>query len=381
MNRINNTIGLIIKSSNQILLAARQQKFYTTLQDFENLPNSAKKLRSTVLDESILLENEPMSCRVCLKSGSIPIFGSEDAEDVSEAFSMFGGVEIAENDNFPKNLCVNCYKLLQSAILFRTTVQETDKLLRQPKLEEFDTVEIDYSDSEQSERKSKKYHCNRCTLDFENWKSYSEHTKSDSHRNFKVECNICKGLYTTIYIKKHILRHKLDAEQAFVCDVCGKSFVVLGAFNRHKAIHGYDLPYECKFCPYKGRFSESLKMHMRTHTGEKPYSCPQCNAKFVNKSNLNRHLSTHKSVHDYKCDGCGRGYFRKRELELHIKVYHSGVKEHVCNICGKAFGYRKQMMKHQLKVHKRAKLKSGRVPLYIQAEQRKSILAQHFDVV
>lgn len=343
--------------------------------------NSAKKLRNKVKRELISLENEPLTCRVCLKSGSIPIFGSEDAENISEAVSVFGGIEIVESDNFPKHLCVTCYNLLQSAILFRTTTQETDKLLKQPKVEEdlFDTAETDdYSDNEIFES-SKKYCCSRCTLDFDSWKSFSEHTKSASHKNFKVECSICKGLYTTIYIKKHILRHRLDMEKAFVCDVCGKSFVVLGAFNRHKAIHGDDLPYKCDLCPYKGRFNESLKMHMRTHTGEKPYSCLQCSAKFINKSNLNRHLSTHKSVHDYKCDGCGRGYFRKRELELHIKVYHSGVKEHVCNICGKAFGYRKQMMKHQLQVHKREKLKSGRVPLYIQAEQRKRTVAQNFD--
>lgn len=373
----------------------------------ETMKKASHKLSHKSIDSEVKVEiswepnlKVPLpsdNCRVCLKSGIIAIFPPECTESIAESLSEICAIEINESDNLPKHLCLSCYNLLQNALLLRSTAQKTDVFLREPKQElDIDNEHLDsdsdikyevendvhdnlyksnndYNQGDQFDHKSKQTHCNRCNLNFDTREAYFMHMKSKEHRNFKVECSICKGFYTTVYIKKHMLRHRLDPEQAFVCDICGKSFAILGAFNRHKAIHNFDLPYKCELCPYKGRFSECLKMHMRTHTGEKPYSCPHCPAKFVNKSNLNKHSSTHKTEHDFKCDGCGRGYFRKRDLELHIKVYHSGLKEHFCNICNKAFGYRKQMMKHQLRVHKREKLKSGRLPLYLQAEERKKI--------
>lgn len=320
-------------------------------------------------------------CRICLKSANVPIFGIDTSENISENIKFFTGIEITENDKYSKFLCSDCYTLLKKCILFRRTAQETDKLLKHTprvkaenhvdieissdKEEKYDTIiERDYS--YESDEEPNKYHCYRCNIDFDNRTMYSEHTKSYGHKNFKVECSICKKKFGMFYIKKHMLSHKPSSEQHYICDVCGKSFVMLAGFNRHKATHGFDLPFRCYLCPYRGRFTESLRMHMRTHTGERPYPCTVCPARFVNKSNLNKHSLTHKSVHNYKCEKCGRGYYGKRDLELHIKVDHSGIKEHVCNICGKAFGYRKQMMKHQLGVHKREKLRSGRMPLYLQ---------------
>jgi uncharacterized Zn-finger protein len=310
------------------------------------------------------------TCRVCLKTGDIPI-----TEDISEALVTFGGIEIDEDETFPKCLCQPCHSLLQGAILLRKTAQQSDKLLKKSLKHVAEDVNdsnfvgednsFDYDVELPVEQKN--YNCKRCDIEFATFKEFCDHRLSEEHENKRVTCPVCNKSYTAMYYKKHMAIHKPDCP--FMCDICGKKFIVQGQFSRHRLTHFYKLPFKCTHCPYRGRFSESLKMHMRSHTGEKPYQCSECAARFVSKSNLNKHMYTHKEDHDYKCESCGRGFYTKRNLDMHITVDHVGIKDHLCNICGKAFGYRKQMMKHQLKVHKRQKLKSGRMPLYLQVDK------------
>ncbi|XP_026754169.2 gastrula zinc finger protein XlCGF17.1-like [Galleria mellonella] len=318
-------------------------------------------------------------CRVCLKEGEIPIYDNKGTGDISEELNLFGGLDVQADDDYPKYICQTCHALLLGAILFRKTAQQSDQLLKRPTQESMlltdnDDLTNDIGEDNACEyeeekcKETKNYHCKRCDLDFQSFNEYSEHRLSQEHENMRHTCPICKNTYTALYFKKHLALHKL--ENTYMCDICGKIFIVQGQFTRHRLTHFYSLPFKCSLCPYKGRFSESLKMHMRTHTGEKPYQCTQCPSRFVNKSNLNKHMLTHKGVHDFKCNLCGRGFYTKRNLDLHFKVDHTGIKDHVCNVCGKAFGYRKQMMKHQLKVHKREKLRSGRMPLYLQVETK-----------
>ncbi|KAF9418031.1 hypothetical protein HW555_005015 [Spodoptera exigua] len=329
-------------------------------------------------ESSIMKQNDDNTCRVCLKEGCIPIFGNDTMEDISVFLNTFASIEVTVDDPYPKYLCQPCNELLQGAILFRKTAQQSDHLLKNP-VENLHTNDdiYDYADNndnlsdyEDSKlRQQRSYHCKQCEISFDSFKEYSEHRISEEHENMRHMCPICNRSYTAKYLKKHLAIH--TQETSFMCDICGKNFLMQGPFTRHRLTHFYSLPFKCSLCPYKGRFRESLKMHMRTHTGEKPYQCSQCPSRFISKSNLNKHTLTHKGEHDFKCESCGRGFYTKRTLDLHYKVDHAGIKEHVCNICGKAFGYRKQMMKHQLKVHKRAKLRSGRMPLYLRVETMK----------
>ncbi|GBP27750.1 Zinc finger protein 227 [Eumeta japonica] len=341
-------------------------------------------------------------CRVCLKIGNVPIYGSDQQESIISGLETVCGLNMAPNDGMPKYLCKYCHTLLDAAMQFRKTAQETDEILRQTKSEmnnpntlndiandlsddmpddlcddlseDIDTsfsADISQTAPVHSEKKEKIFECKKCQLQFNNESDFTTHRISDDHKNAKSQCPICKGYYAPLYLKSHMLRHKPSTEKSYICDVCGKTFVIQNAFTRHRLTHGYDLPFKCELCPYRGRFTESLKMHMRSHTGEKPYACSECPRRFISKSNLNKHSLTHKKEHDFKCQDCGRGFYTRKELEMHFKVDHTGIKDHICNICGKAFGYRKQMMKHQKKVHKREKLRSGRMPLYLQVELKK----------
>lgn len=350
-------------------------------------------IEGTACDFSGSVEkDEETTCRVCMKEGNIPIYGNDIVEDISEPLKIFGGIELEMEDDFAKHLCQNCYTQLQNAILFRKTAQQTDYSLRNPEAlpsyslndsfsetldEPVNTYEDEYdpSDDEPLEYKSKKvkkerkFRCRRCDMDFKGFEDYQEHRLSDEHENFRRTCPICNKSFTYSSFRNHMKLH--GREKPYMCDFCGKKFIMQGQFKRHRATHIDHLPFQCTMCPYRGRFNECLKMHMRTHTGEKPYQCSECPARFVNKSNLTRHALIHKEARDFKCDTCCRGFYTKRELDLHLKVDHAGIKDHVCNMCNKAFGYRRQLLKHQLKVHKRDKMRGGRIPVYLTLESEK----------
>lgn len=195
-----------------------------------------------------------------------------------------------------------------------------------------------------------------------------EHKKSQADR---IECTICNKSYEKQYYKFHLAIHD-NTSSKYVCDTCGKSFIQQSAFKRHCLVHSNELAFKCSLCPYRGRHPGLVKTHMQTHTRDYQHRCMECPARFLTKSNLNKHLQRHKGPVDFKCETCKRGFYSKLELDRHFEADHLGVKNHVCNVCGKAFGYRNAMMSHQLKVHKREKLTNGkgRLPLYLEAERK-----------
>lgn len=340
------------------------------------------KENSETLLHSLFHDQKPTICRVCLNEGIIPIYGDESIGDISEALKMYGGIEIQTDDDFPKYLCHACHEQLQSAIKFRQTAQETDQFLRDGSIpagkletlvcDEQETEEhLDIEDETEIFKETLAdintiYHCRACKLDFDKSSKYGSHMFLENHENLKDSCPFCSRDFTCI--QKHLALHK--HHKTILCDICGQKFLQ-PSFCRHRESHYDVLPFKCSKCPYRSRYAADFKIHMRKHTGERPYRCSLCPAGFINKSNLNRHMLVHKSDFDFQCTDCNKGFWNQRELDIHIKVNHFGVKDHLCNLCGKAFGYRKSLMKHQLQVHKREKLRSGKLPVYLRIKSEK----------
>ncbi|XP_059045479.1 zinc finger protein 37 homolog [Achroia grisella] len=313
-------------------------------------------------------------CRVCLENGTISIYNENS--DAVAALQYFGDIVINDDDEYPKLLCDTCFEFIKAAMLFRSTAKRSDELLRKQVKEETDVAEIldstldsdfDNTDCITYDNPATQKWLNESKLEDESVKI--EEKKEKSKHTLKVTCHICHKIINRSYYKEHITMHDPDHKK-YVCDVCGKSFRLRCAYHNHSLRHRNDFPYKCTFCPYKGRYAELLKTHMRTHTGDYRYMCTECPARFLFKSNLNSHMLKHKEP-QYKCDACKRGFHTKLMLQRHFEADHLGIKNHVCNMCGKAFGYRNAMMKHQRHVHKREKLLFGRMPSYLEAENKK----------
>lgn len=307
-------------------------------------------------------------CRVCLGKATIDMFDPGFGTEEMQIFQLITNLDISEFCEDTKYLCSFCFKFIKGAIVFRETAQRSYEILKLPVKEEL-SADLqschDFSDNDDCKPSLEK-----------NWSIIGEEVneikveKKDKIKYTpKVTCHICNKVLNRSYYKEHMTMHDPD-HRKYICDVCGKSFRLRCAYHNHSLRHRTDFPFKCQFCPYKGRYSELLKTHMRTHTGDYRYMCTECPARFLFKSNLNSHMLKHKEP-EHKCDDCKRAFHTKLLLQRHYEADHLGIKNHVCNVCGKAFGYRNAMMKHQRHVHKRQKMLYGRMPSYLEAEQKK----------
>lgn len=342
---------------------------YYLLKKTKSKPNLITTQYYQHLNENADLKIEDVNgkCRVCLQDGVIEIFGKDDTRYILEAVENIGNIHINENDDYPKYLCHVCHEFIKGAILFKKIAIQSDEILKRQVKEEH-TLDLsfdrDVSDSSVYDTKDTENHFSESKEKYDLKKEKNTKIKSAQ----KVTCKICNKVINRSYYKEHMTMHDPDHKK-YVCDVCGKSFRLRCAYHNHSLRHRSDFPYKCQFCPYKGRYSELLKTHMRTHTGDYRYMCTECPARFLFRSNLNSHMLKHKEP-QFKCESCKRAFHTKLLLQRHFEAHHLGIKNHVCNICGKAFSSRNAMMKHQRSVHKREKLSFGRVPAYLEAEHK-----------
>lgn len=310
-------------------------------------------------------------CRVCLQEGNSSIYGKENTDEISEALQVFGNIFVNEGDGHTKLLCSTCIQFINQAIAFRKIAIRSEELLKNPVKEELSEFEDDHDNSDNiyETKDANKWSNNieisghneqDCVLELEK--------KEKVHYNSKVTCHICNKVINRSYYKEHVTMHDPDHKR-YVCDICGKSFRLQCAYRNHSLRHSTGFAFKCQFCPYRAQYVELLKTHMRTHSGDYRYMCTECPARFLVKSNLNSHMLKHKEP-QFKCDACKRAFHTKLMLQRHYECDHLGIKNHVCNICGKAFGYRNAMMKHQRRVHKREKISFGRMPSYLRAENK-----------
>lgn len=323
--------------------------------------------------------DEELKCRICLNKGKIPIYGGERYPDISASVCLFGDIQVEADDEFPKYLCDICFGFLKNAVEFRKLATESDNILRlnlqklerapEPEPSDADLF-IHDSESHDEQTTQTTWFCKLCKVRLGTWDDYIAHKISREHKNIRIQCRICRGLFTVQLYERHLARHQ--SESHLICEVCGKMYRK-DNLMRHLLLHSFELPFKCKLCPYRGRYLDSLKIHLRTHTGDKPFSCDKCELRFLTRSNLNRHLLTHKKERPFKCVECGRGFYTNRDLDVHFKSDHVGIKDFGCKVCGNKYGTRKALMRHELRVHKRNKMAKGRLPLYLQAEYRKSV--------
>ena len=56
-----------------------------------------------------------------------------------------------------------------------------------------------------------------------------------------------------------------------------------------------------------------------------------------------------------QCPYCEETYRHEQNFKDHVSLKHTGVKSHICKICGASFGHQNQLVRHKQTQHKNQK--------------------------
>lgn len=233
------------------------------------------------------------------------------------------------------------------------------------------------------------FKCVLCKQIFKNDEELHEHQKVEQSGTF--QCMICQDIFNTLQsftlhnfkhnnlyicplcefttevrqsIICHIMRH--EGKFKWVCQICNKGFLTRATLSLHEELHLDIKKYTCKFCNKKFSVKRYLTTHMKLNHAkelfgvEDKYICEVCNRKFTFEKSLVRHLSVIHKIGDDRtvpCPICKKRIANPYNLKLHMRV-HTGEKNYVCHLCGKAFSGLKYLKKHN-ESHKKRTIKDN----------------------
>ena len=179
-----------------------------------------------------------------------------------------------------------------------------------------------------------------------------EFPQEDGKDSKLCKCDVC-GFETS---HKGLLMHKnrQHKEARFECDICCKRFRINSILQKHRLTHftedGKLKPWlrrkcgleeenlKCEECSIMFKSSRAMEIHVaKKHTKLKKYMCEFCLYRGFTKNDVDIHVARMHKSHDHKCDKCGKAYAFAKELERHLAVFHQGMEQCKCHICGQEF--------------------------------------------
>ena len=176
-----------------------------------------------------------------------------------------------------------------------------------------------------------KYYTNAISLDQHDKSNHlNEKLDSPPNRHEKQEPeNNCKSLEKVELVEKNEKAKKItssDPKYRKMCPICGKTYAT----------------------------KNKLEIHISRHSNERNFICEKCSNTFKNHADLLSHdLSSHGEL--IPCNECGKP-FTAPFLRRHIAKIHVGIKNNICNTCGKAFYSKQRLYKHEIAVHLKVKM-------------------------
>ncbi|KAF9409647.1 hypothetical protein HW555_011044, partial [Spodoptera exigua] len=140
-------------------------------------------------------------------------------------------------------------------------------------------------------------------------------TRSFSRSEMLKHYNECKRVQVVSRAEwgKHWLRHWERDRRPYRCSLCEKTFRDPYQILKHGKTHNYE----------EGASSEPVN---------KRFLCDQCPEAFVHMRHINslrRHLRSHTGERNFLCNVCGKALSSRDHLKFHIRI-HTGYKPNVC---------------------------------------------------
>ncbi|GAB0100968.1 hypothetical protein DMENIID0001_170840 [Sergentomyia squamirostris] len=330
-------------------------------------------------------------CRLCLSSSGdkVEIFGNQGRqEDIVNIIALLFNCQIFQDDSWPQNICVECFKKVKEYHGFFSIVRSTEtsleKLLGPVNLPD---IKVPFEEIEaQIEVKTE------VTEDLET--TLALDLVTSPHTQFKVsqklEENPLKRPKPKSSKKKRNRRGPNKKEQTdslirkyanLTCEICGISLEGFDEIREHYAVihetlghvtccnivfkerkhlvnhvqhHEDPTRFQCTTCGRKCKSKRNLLNHQATHIppDQRTFKCDQCPKSFMKIWLLREHQKTHlnpSGYRPYKCDQCEKTYASKVGLYTHKQGIHERRHTTVCEICAKVFISKEGFEAHKIK--------------------------------
>ncbi|XP_067007151.2 zinc finger protein 813 isoform X2 [Anabrus simplex] len=182
--------------------------------------------------------------------------------------------------------------------------------------------------------KRKLYQCNACDKSFFKENTLKMHSKVHSSMDSqqahgdgrkKYTCDCGESFEWLEAFQAHKQRHKKPSSME--CVTCHKVFTNETFYKRHRYIHDpeYWDRFKCQTCQRPFRDAQALHNHQQLHTGIKPHVCDLCGRTYNRHANMLKHRKLHKPPNqwEHKCNQCEATYERMKDLMAHIECSHN----------------------------------------------------------
>ena len=86
------------------------------------------------------------------------------------------------------------------------------------------------------------------------------------------QCDLCLMTFADASsLKRHGLVHKEGGD--FPCEVCGKVLKKRDSLNDHMRIHTGEKPYQCQYCPYRGKLKKYYTVSTMAYVDARDRGC------------------------------------------------------------------------------------------------------------
>jgi flagellar biosynthesis GTPase FlhF len=140
----------------------------------------------------------------------------------------------------------------------------------------------------------------------------------------------------------------IDASPPYNCSHCSLSFQIRSKFLLHELSHFIKI--NCPVCS-QTIFEDQLQRHLQQHSMDTSiFICDLCGKSFLQKIQILDHIcSDHLLAIKQDCSICSFSTYCENLMKLHISSHDSD--EVFCDLCGMNFKMRKEFNSHMMKVH------------------------------
>ncbi|XP_030033811.1 protein suppressor of hairy wing isoform X2 [Manduca sexta] len=140
----------------------------------------------------------------------------------------------------------------------------------------------------------------------------------------KFSCVVCKAEF---HFFKTLTKHMNEHSTNYVCDVCGKCFLLSERLKAHTQVHASNASVNCDMCGKSCATSGRLRSHKRHHHKKRSHVCGICNQSFPTFRERMQHLEDvhNRSPLNLTCKICTKKFKTTSHLGCHMRTEHYNI--------------------------------------------------------